>query len=188
MHWLDIIVLILWGLMVVWGARAGITGIAIKLLAVVAAALAGSWLGPKIGGMIIPSDALGSVPGFVGYFLVSVAVFIVFAAAGGWISRALGFVPLIGSLNRLGGAAVGLLIGILLSIGVLLGLKQLEYETTDEAMSDAPIAGFVVDNLGFAAQAARLVPQDWEVELKDRTGLERDPYIVVSGEWLVVSI
>ena len=175
MNWLDIVILILCGLMVVWGASKGIIGILFSLLATVVAVLAGSRFGPKAGETLIPTDNLLQVQVVVGYFLVFVAVFIAFVVATGWISRVLGFMPLIGSFNRLVGAALGLLVGILLSFGVVVGLKQLEYETVDETINDSRLGSFVIDNLGFVAQATRLVPEDWDVELKDRFDKLTDP-------------
>ena len=170
MNWLDVVILALCGLMVVWGASKGIISIVFNLVAAVVAVVAGSRLGPVVGEMIIPSDNLGHFQVVAGYFLVFVAVFIVSAVAAGWVSRVLGFVPFLGSLNRLVGAAVGLLVGVLLSFGVVGGLKQLEHDGIDETISDSTFGSVIIENLGIAAQAARLIPQDWEVELRDRSG------------------
>ena len=176
MNWLDVIVLILWGIMIAWGISTGITTILLNLLAVAAAMVAGSRLGPKVGELLVPSNDLGGVQAFVGFILVFVAVFAAFVVAANLFKRVLGFLPFSGWFDRLGGAALGLLVGILLSLGVLVGLKQLEHDAIDESISAAPFAGFVVDNFGFVVRAARLVPEDWKVELEDRIGKVTDPW------------
>ena len=175
MNWLDIVILILCGLMVVWGASKGVIAIVFNLAAVVVAVLLGSRFGPRVGEILIPSDNLDHVQVFVGYSIIFAAVFIVSAFVAGWISRVMGFVPLFRSFNRLAGAALGLLVGILLSFGVMVGLKQLEYEGIDEAISDSTLGSFVVENFGLAAQATRLVPEDWKVIIEERSGKLTDP-------------
>ena len=164
MNSLDLAIMVLCGLMVAWGAMAGIIAIALKLAAAVIAVLVGSRLGPKVGEMLVPASDLYNVQTFVGFMFVFFAIFIAFAVGVSLIGRVLNAVPFFGWFNSLGGAVVGLFLGVLLSFSVVAGLKQLEYEAIDETITDSTFGSFIIDNFGIAAQAAKLIPQDWEVE------------------------
>ena len=177
MNGLDIAFLVLCGLMTLWGASNGIIGMVFNLVVAVVAVLVGSRLGPKVGEILIPSSGLGDVQTFFGFMLTYLVIFIVVSAvAASWARRVLNVVPFFGWFNMLGGAAVGLLVGALLSFGVVVGTKQLNHEFADEFIAESRFGSFVIENLGFVAQAIRLVPEDWKVEMEDRIGRATDPW------------
>jgi len=126
LNWLDLFLLGICVLLTLLGAWAGLIRslfhIAAWIAAIAGAWFAGQslpqWLSANIGG--IPPTGLKILSWLVGFLLIFILIRLMGNHLHRWISRS----PL-NSVNRLGGALIGFLKGILLSIIILLVLSAL---------------------------------------------------------------
>ena len=75
------------------------------------------------------------------------------------------FIPLFGLANRAAGMAVGVIIGFLLLSGVLTGVQRYA-DRMDDDIDESTLGAFLADNFDTVTRAVKLIPGDWDHELK----------------------
>ena len=165
MNWIDAIVLIVWGVTALWGFSAGFIRIVFPLVAVIVGLAISSRIAEDVGNIFsvfTDSEAAQAVGGFV---LIFLGLFIVSAIAGFWVGMFLRFIPLFGLANRAAGMAVGVIIGFLLLSGVLTGVQRFA-DRLDDDIDESALGAFLADNFDVVIRGVKLIPGDWDQELK----------------------
>ena len=162
MNWIDIVIIVVLGLGVLSGARRGLVKQIIGLVSLVASFLigylymegTGSWLGAQAG---IPAE-YATIAGFLAVFLGAMLGFVILSR---FLDRVVSNTPLLGGLNRIVGAGLGLLSsGLLLSL--LLYLCSVIGLPPDEVRTSSMLY----------ESAYQFLPDTWDLATRQFPGLE----------------
>ena len=169
MNWIDIAILIVWGITTLWGYSAGLLKILVPFISLVIGLALSSRIGDSVGEIfsgVTDNENAQTIAGFV-------LVFGVLFIAGGILSfmarRVLGILPLFGFANSLAGMAVGLLIGFVLLSGVLTNIQRFPVRDYDETIDESALGSFLADNFDVVIRGVKLIPGDWDDELDKLT-------------------
>lgn len=166
MNWVDIVILIVWGVTALWGYSKGLLGVLIPLISLVIGLALASRIGDSVGQMfssVTDNENAQTVAGFI-------AIIVVILIAGGIISfvltRVLGIIPLFGLLNNVSGMAAGTLVGFLLLSGVLTNIQRFPVRGYDETINESKLGVFLADNFDVVIRGLKLIPGDWDNEIE----------------------
>jgi len=169
MNWVDIVILVVWGMTTLWGYSAGLLQILVPFISLIAGLALSSRIGESVGelfSVVTDNENAQTVAGFV-------LVFGVLFIAGGILSfmarKVLGIIPLFGFSNSLAGMAVGLLIGFVLLSGVLTNVQRFPVRDYDETIDESVLGAFLADNFDVVIRGVKLIPGDWDDELDKLT-------------------
>ena len=169
MNWIDIAILIVWGITTLWGYSAGLLKIVVPFISLVIGLALSSRIGDSVGAIfsgVTDNENAQTIAGFV-------LVFGVLFIAGGILSfmarKVLGVIPLFGFANSLAGMAVGLLIGFVLLSGVLTNIQRFPVRDYDETIDESALGSFLADNFDVVIRGVKLIPGDWDDELDKLT-------------------
>lgn len=169
MNWIDIAILIVWGITTLWGYSAGLLKILVPFISLVIGLALSSRIGDSVGEIfsgVTDNENAQTIAGFV-------LVFGVLFIAGGILSfmarKVLGIIPLFGFANSLAGMAVGLLIGFVLLSGVLTNIQRFPVRDYDETIDESALGSFLADNFDVVIRGVKLIPGDWDDELDKLT-------------------
>ena len=169
MNWIDIAILIVWGITTLWGYSAGLLKILVPFISLVIGLALSSRIGDSVGAIfsgVTDNENAQTIAGFV-------LVFGVLFIAGGILSfmarKVLGVIPLFGFANSLAGMAVGLLIGFVLLSGVLTNIQRFPVRDYDETIDESALGSFLADNFDVVIRGVKLIPGDWDDELDKLT-------------------
>ena len=174
MNWIDIVVLVVWGVTALWGFSAGLLQIVVPLIALVAGLALSSRVGDSVGNIfsgLTGNENAQTVAGFI-------LIFGVLLVLGGIISfmarKVLGIIPLFGLANNLAGMAAGLLVGSLLLSGVLTGIQRFPLRDVDQTIlrdldqtiDESALGAFLADNFDVVIREVKIIPGDWDNKLQ----------------------
>jgi len=165
-HWLDLVVLVVWGGTAIWGFSVGLVQIVIPLMMVIVGLAISSRIAETVGNVfsvVTDNEGAQAIGGFV---LVFLGLFIIGAIVGVWVKMVLRFIPLFGMANRMAGMGAAVIIGFLLVSGVLTGVQKFTNDI-DEDIGESTLASFMADNFDVVIRGVRLIPGDWDDKLKD---------------------
>ncbi len=169
MNWVDIAIIVVWGITILWGYSTGLIGVLVPLISLVVGLALSSRIGDSVGEMfssITDNENAQAVAGFV-------LVFGVLFVAGGILNfmarRILGIIPLFGFVNSLAGMAVGLLIGFLLLSGVLTAVQKYPVKDLEKDIDESKLGTFLADNFDVVIRGIKVIPGDWDQELEKLT-------------------
>ena len=164
MNWLDVVILVVWAITAFWGFRTGLLQMVVLLVMTgVGLALSSRFAAPvaNLLSPFIPNEDLRT---FAAFGVVFVVLLVIAAAAShilGAMTRPLIFLA---PLNRLGGIAVGLLVGFVVLSGVLTGLQKFPIGGVTESIDSSALGTFLVDHFDIVIRGIKLVPTDWELQ------------------------
>jgi uncharacterized membrane protein required for colicin V production len=169
MNWVDIVILVVWGVTALWGYSAGILQILVPFVSLIVGLALSSRIGDSVGELFTVVTDNENAQTVAGFLLVFGVLFI----AGGILSfmarRSLGIIPLFGLANSLAGMAVGLLIGFVLLSGVLTNVQRFPVRDYDETIDESALGAFLADNFDVVIRGVKLIPGDWDDELDQLT-------------------
>ncbi len=165
MNWVDIVILVVWGVTALWGYSKGLIGVLVPLVSLVVGLALASRIGDSVGQMFsgfTDNENAQTVAGFI-------LIFAVLLIAGGiinfFVRSVLGIIPLFGFVNSLAGMAVGILIGFLLLSGVLTNIQRFPVREYDETIDESKLGAFLADNFDVVIRGLKLIPGDWDNEI-----------------------
>ena len=165
MNWIDIAILVVWGITALWGYSAGLLQIVVPLISLVVGLALSSRIGDEVGNIfsgITDNENAQTVAGFI---LIFGALFILGGIISFMARRILGIIPLFGLANSLTGMAAGLLVGFLLISGVLTGIQRFPFQDLELTIDESALGTFMADNFDVVIRGAKLIPGDWDDEL-----------------------
>jgi len=169
MNWIDIAILVVWGITALWGFSAGLLQIVVPLISLVAGLALSSRIGDSVGNIfsgVADNENAQTVAGFI-------LIFGVLFVLGGIVSfmarRVLGIIPLFGLANSLAGMAAGVLVGFLLLSGVLTGIQRFPFRDLDKTIDESALGTFLADNFDVVIRGVKIIPGDWDNQLEKLT-------------------
>ena len=165
MNWIDVTVVIVWGITAMWGFSTGLVRTTISLVVVIVGLALSSRIAEDVGSIfsgLTDNEGARTVGGFI---LIFLGLMILGAIASFWIGALMRFLPVFGLANRLGGVAVGVVIGFLVLSGVLIGAQRFT-DAVDDDIDESVLGAFLADNFGVVIRGVGLIPGDWDNELK----------------------
>ena len=169
MNWIDIAILVIWGMTALWGFSSGLLRILVPLVALVIGMALSSRIGDSVGEIFSSFTDNENAQTVAGFVLIFGLLFIL----GGIISvvarRVLGIIPLFGMVNSLAGMAAGLLVGFLLVSGVLTAIQKSTVRDLDVTIDESTLGTFMADQFDVVIRGIKLIPGDWDDELDKLT-------------------
>jgi uncharacterized membrane protein required for colicin V production len=160
-NWIDIAVLVVWGVSALWGFRTGLLQMLI-LLVVVAAGLAfSSRIAGPVGDILSPFTDSENVQSIVALIFTLVVLLVVGTWVGSILRTALGFLIIFGLINSMAGMAVGILLGLILVSGILTGAQQFPFGDITEDIDESMLGSFFADQFDVVIRGIKLVPSGW---------------------------
>ena len=169
MNWIDIAILVVWGITALWGFSSGLLKILVSLVSLVIGLALSSRIGDSVGTLfsgITDNENAQTVAGFI---LIMVVLFVAGGIIGFMASKVLGIIPLFGLANSLAGMAAGLLVGFLLLTGVLTGIQRFPFRDLDKTIDESALGTFLADKFDVVIRGVKLIPGDWDDELDKLT-------------------
>lgn len=134
----DWIIVVIWALAALWGLRKGAIGMTLTVVGIIVA----MWLSANFAGTLvktfvksIQNEALATA---IGYVVIFIAVFIAAGIVGRILRTVLTF-TMLGWTDKVAGVALGLVAGLLLSLGLTMVVARYTY-VVDTAKGSDPMA------------------------------------------------
>ena len=169
MNWVDIVIVVVWGVTALWGYSKGLFGVLVPLISLAAGLALASRIGDSVGQMfssVTDNENALTVAGFV---LIIVVILIAGGVISSAISKVLGIIPLFGLANSLSGMAAGILIGFLLLSGILTNIQRFPVGNYDQTINESKLGTFLADNFDVVIRGLKLIPGDWDDEIDKLT-------------------
>ena len=143
MNWLDIVILVAIAIAAFLGLRMGLIKAVLVLAGIIVGViLAGHFSGPLAQRLtFIPSESVAKV---VAFAIILIGVLLI-AAIVAWLLTWTAKVVMLGWVNRLGGAVLGLLLGVLFCSALL--AMWVNFMGMAEAIAESAIATILLDRL-----------------------------------------
>jgi len=157
MNWLDIIVILMLVVPTFIGLRRGLVGTVIPMIGIVLGVIVAGRSYNQLSGFLdnwLNSDAQIKIVGFIIIFVLFMAAAYVVAS----MLRKFLSILLLGWVDRLGGAAFGLITGGIIA-GAMLSLITHFFTSSEETMSDSALAAFLLDKFPLVLH---LLPREFD--------------------------
>ena len=165
MNWVDIVIVVVWGVTAAWGYSRGLFGVLVPLISLVVGLALASRIGDSVGQMFSGFTDNENAQTVAGFILIIAVLLISGWAISFLIRSVLGIIPLFGFVNSLGGMAVGILIGFLLLSGVLTNIQKFPVRDYDKTIDESKLGAFLADNFDVVIRGLKLIPGDWDNEI-----------------------
>ncbi len=170
MNWVDILVLVVWGLMALWGFKSGFIGMVVPLVMIILGLALSSRIAEPLGNLFSFLSDNENVQTIIAF----IAIFLALILLSAWLSALLQTVskviPLAGPVNHLSGMIIGVFVGFLFLSGILTGLQHFAVGRIQTDIAESPLGTFMADNFGVTLRAVKLVPGDWDEKAKGLQG------------------
>ena len=169
MNWVDIIIIVVWGVTAVWGYSKGLLGVLVPLISLVVGLALASRIGGSAGQIFSSVTDNENAQTVAGFILIIGALFIVGGIISFLIHKVVGIVPLFGFANSLAGMAVGISIGFLLLSGLFTNIQRFPVRDYDTTIDESKLGTFLADNFDVVIRGLKLIPGDWDNEVDKLT-------------------
>ena len=165
MNWIDIVILVVWGVTALWGFSSGLLKILVLFFSLVVGLALSSRIGDSVGELFSGLTDNENAQTIAGFLLILVVLLVAGGIISFMASKVLGFIPLAGLVNSLSGMAVGLLVGFLLISGVLTAIQKFPIRDLDQTIDESKLGTFMADQFDVVVRGVKLIPGDWDDEL-----------------------
>ena len=165
MNWIDIVILVVWGVTALWGFSSGLLKILVLFFSLVIGLALSSRIGDSVGGLFSGLTDNENAQTIAGFLLILVVLLVAGGIISFMASKVLGIIPLLGLVNSLSGMAVGLLVGFLLISGVLTAIQKFPIRDLDQTIDESKLGTFMADQFDVVVRGVKLIPGDWDDEL-----------------------
>ena len=167
MNWIDIAVLICWGVLAFWGFRTGIIKMIVPLVVVVVGLALSSRIAEPIGNILSFISENENVQSIAAFIVIFIGLLILGTILSKVIKIAVSIIPLGGLANSASGAMIGLIIGFILLSGILTGLQKFPVGSIQETIDDSTLGSFLADNFDVVTRGLKIIPSDWNQKAGD---------------------
>ena len=165
MNWIDIVILVVWGVTALWGFSSGLLKILVLFFSLVIGLALSSRIGDSVGELFSGLTDNENAQTIAGFLLILVVLLVAGGIISFMASKVLGIIPLLGLVNSLSGMAVGLLVGFLLISGVLTAIQKFPIRDLDLTIDESKLGTFMADQFDVVVRGVKLIPGDWDDEL-----------------------
>ena len=170
MNWVDVLVVVVWGLMALWGFKSGFIGMVVPLVVIILGLALSSRVAEPVGNLFSFLSENENVQTIIAF----IAIFLALILLSAWLSALLQTVskviPLAGPVNNLSGMIIGVFVGFLFLSGILTGLQHFTAGRIQDDINASPLGTFMADNFSVTLRAVKLVPGDWDEKAKGLQG------------------
>ena len=165
MNWIDIVILVVWGVTALWGFSSGLLKVLVPFLSLVVGLALSSRIGDSVGELFSGLTDNENAQTIAGFLLILVVLFVAGGIISFMASKVLGIIPLFGLANSLSGMTAGLLVGFLLISGVLTAIQKFPIRDLDQTIDESKLGTFMADQFDVVVRGVKLIPGDWDDEL-----------------------
>jgi membrane protein required for colicin V production len=140
MNWVDILVLVVWGLAALWGFKVGFIRMVVPLVVVVVGLALSSRIAEPVGDFFSFLSENENVQTVAAFIAILIVLLMIGALLSSFLRTAIGIIPLAGLANQLAGAGVGILVGFIILSGVLTGLRKFPVGASGKILPSHPWA------------------------------------------------
>ncbi len=144
MNWLDIVLALILLLSIAAGVQRGLARVGVGLAATLVGLVLGIWFYGSAGSFLLPYVSYRGLANFFGFLILFFGTLLAGAGLGWLLAKMLKWAGL-GWLDRLGGAAFGLLRGVLISIALVMALLAFAPKPPPKSVVESRLAPYVVD-------------------------------------------
>lgn len=159
MNWLDVVLALVLAASVAAGFARGFARVGIGLAATLIGLVLGIWFYGTAGAFVLPYVSSRGLANFIGFLLVFFGVLLAGSVVGWILAKLLKWAGL-GWLDRLMGAGVGLLRGIIIAVALVMALVAFAPKPPPRSVVESRLAPYVID-------AARVLAAVAPRELRD---------------------
>jgi uncharacterized membrane protein required for colicin V production len=171
MNYIDVIVLVLWGLAAVWGFKSGLIQMVVPLVVVVAGLAVSTRLATPLGGLFSSVTDNENLQTILGFAVIIFGLLIIATALSFLLRFMLKLIPLASLADRLGGTVVGLVVGFVLLSGALVALQKFPVGVIQEDIDRSVVGNGLADRFSVVISVFQLIPDDWRQQAE---GLQDD--------------
>jgi len=169
MNWIDVAILVVWGITAFWGYSNGFLKVVVPFIFIVIGLAIASRVGDTVGKVFSVFTDNENAQAIGGVILIFVVAFVLGGMISGLSRKVLGLLPFFGLADKLGGMTVGLMVGFLLLSGILTGIQRFPFRDLDKTIDASPLGTFLADNFDVVIRGAGLIPGDWDTKLNQLT-------------------
>jgi|GEM_PF-275138 len=183
MNYVDVIVLILWGLAALWGYQTGLIQMVVPLLVVIGGLAMSTRLANPLGNMFAGFASNDNLQTIMGFAVIIIGLLIIAAILSFVLRFFLKIIPLAGLADRMGGAVIGIIVGFILLSGALVALDKFPLGVIQEDMDRSVMAKALGERFSVVIDAFNLIPDDWRQKAGDvRENVQDAVPNVIPGE------
>ena len=173
MNGVDILVLVVWGLMGLWGFKSGFIGMIVPLVVIILGLALSSRIAEPVGNLFSFLSDNETVQTIIAFIAIFLALILLSAWLSALLQRFSKVIPLAGPVNHLSGMVIGIFVGFLFLSGILTGLQHFAVGQMQTDIAESPLGSFMAENFGVTIRAVKLVPGDWDEKAKGvQSGLQ----------------
>ena len=165
MNWIDIAILVVWGISALWGFSGGFLHVVVPFIALIIGLAISSRIGDSVGNMFSIFTDNENAQTVAGFLLIFLIVFAIGAVISFSARKVLGLIPFFGLTNKMAGMVIGLLLGFVLLSGILTAIQRHPFRDLDMKIDESPLGSFLADNFDVVIRGVGLIPGDWDNEL-----------------------
>ena len=166
MNGVDILVLVVWGLMGLWGFKSGFIGMIVPLVVIILGLALSSRIAEPVGNLFSFLSDNETVQTIIAFIAIFLALILLSAWLSALLQRFSKVIPLAGPVNHLSGMVIGIFVGFLFLSGILTGLQHFAEGQMQTDIAESPLGSFMAENFGVTIRAVKLVPGDWDEKAK----------------------
>ena len=164
MNWIDIVILVVWGVTGYWGYADGFLKVVVPFAFMAVGLALASRIGDDVGAVFSMFTDNENAQAIGGVILIFAVAFVLGGMVSGISRKVLGVIPFFGMADKLGGMVVGLMVGFLLLSGILTGIQKFPFRDLDKKVDESTLGAFIADQFDTVIRGARLIPGDWDEE------------------------
>ena len=169
MNWIDIAIIVVWGITAYWGYTDGFLKVVVPFVFMLAGLALASRFGDSVGSVFSPFIDNENVQAIGGVILIFAVAFFLGGIVGKILLKIMKLLPFYGLADKLGGMAVGFLVGFLLLSGILTGIQRYPFRDLDKTIDESALGTFLADKFDVVIRGAGLIPGDWDTKLNTLT-------------------
>jgi membrane protein required for colicin V production len=167
MNWVDIVILVVWGIAALWGLWAGLLRMLLPLLVIALGIFLASHLAEPIGNIFSPFTDKENIQTITAFVVIFIALLLVAGLVGFMLRAVMRFLVIFGLVDRLAGMLVGILAGFVLLSGALTAVQKYPVAGVEGDIHSSTLGEFLADNFDVVIRGIKLIPGDWDDKVRE---------------------
>ena len=180
MNWVDILVLVILVVAGYKGFKSGLVRMGVFLVVMGIGLALSSRLTQPISNLLPSMSENDRVQSIIVFLVLIIALIIGAEIINRVLVTIIKFVPLGGLANNLAGTAIGLIVGLVIMSALLAGMQKFPFGSIQEDIDSSSTGSFLADNFDTVIRGFKLIPSDWDQDIKDRMGALKNQAIFLS--------
>lgn len=166
MNWVDIAILVVWGIAALWGLWAGLLRMLLPLVVAAVGLVLASHFAEPVGNLFTPFTSDENLQTIAAFLAIFIVLLVVAALVSFTLHAIISRFVVFGLIDRLLGMVVGILAGFVLLSGVLTAIQKFPVAGIEDDISDSTLGVFLADHFDVVTRGIKLIPSDWDDKVK----------------------